>query len=163
MLYMQSLPKYGLAKIARGKVQWKVPFFSFSFLSLSFFWVPIFKQCKILLIFWVHILLKWNMSLGYQFYFSLKGWALLNFFNAFRLLECITGSMVEKVLEFSGFSKHVMKFVLTGLQSISLIPLENQYPMRVSRYYYYLSETSRFLVLSFFFSCWCLLEKSASL
>lgn len=48
--------------------------------------------------------------------------------------------MVEKVLEFSGFSKLEMKFVLTGLLNICLILLESQYLMKVSRYFAFLPE-----------------------
>lgn len=51
----------------------------------------------------------------------------------FRLLEYTTGSMVGKVLEYFGFSKPAMKFVLIGLLSSCLILLESRSLTKVSR------------------------------
>lgn len=53
-----------------------------------------------------------------------------------RLLEYTIGNMVEKVLEFFGFNKLEMKFVLTELLSSCLILLGSQSLMKVSRYFF---------------------------
>lgn len=50
-----------------------------------------------------------------------------------RLLECITGSMVGKVQESSGYNKLTMKFVLIELHKSCLTLLESQSLMRVLR------------------------------
>lgn len=50
----------------------------------------------------------------------------------FRLPECTTGSMVRKVLEFTGFSKLGMRLDLTGLLSRCLILLEGPSLMKAS-------------------------------
>ena len=70
-----------------------------------------------------------------QFSCSCKSWIIKTqkFFSLFRLPGCTIGSMVGKVVEYSGFSKPEMKFVLSGLLNICLILLESRSLMRASR------------------------------
>lgn len=90
----------------------------------------------IILYFTISYFQKFTLYIILNYYFVKLSFilALTFVYGHARSLECITGNMVRKVLESSGFSKLVMKFVWTEFLSSSLILLESRYQMKVLRY-----------------------------